>query len=702
MSKMKILTLCDAPTLSSGFARVAANLLRRWHSEAEIDCWGVGFVGWGYRRAPFVDTMYPAGPDWATQAKLELFLAQLRAGAYTHLWMMEDTFLLAQGDFPRRLREVCAAKRIHSTLYFPVDAALDPSWTDIIAAVDCAVAYTAYGKQEAEAKGRLRGHGFNCEVLPHGVDTTVYQPQPDRARLRQAGGLWDQDWVKPDDFLMLNVNANQRRKDVVRSLEVLVAVRKLGVPAKLLMHKPDESGEGLSLTAAAEQLGLEALAHWAHSDPLFRRGNALLTEVDLVRFYNVADLYLTTTLGEGWGLGITEALGCGCPVALPLHTACAELHDKLVVTGRVVGLPLEPHGVVCDWDNSRVRRRVDVDGAAKVIADYYHNGAWKERPELPALVEQWLSWDRVAAKMLRLMKRRAVTVQSPPLYLEYGGGLGDVLSQLFYRGSYDLLKDLRPEQRAKVAIISHNPFVPELFAWHPKRSQIEVVDCGYWQGQEADAANRKRLGLPPPGALGRLPADRPTPKDLEFYPSPEDQKILSEVLPGGQVVVLAPAAGLPDRNIPPDLAREVIRRLTAVGYRLVLTGRRYDRHGREEMASDGLPWPVVDLVDKLSVPGTCALVQASAGLVTCHSALNLLAWHLRKPQLLLYPRSAWERHMRKPDQWAFGIAYPETVHAAFEDCRVGGVEWLVERFAKILGSAPLSGAVPTAGGASGR
>jgi len=118
----------------------------------------------------------------------------------------------------------------------------------------------------------------------------------------------------------------------------------------------------------------------------------------------------------------------------------------------------------------------------------------------------------------------------------------------------------------------------------------------------------------------------------------------------------------------------------------VITGRSYDRHGRSELRK----WPqaegdIIDVVDRLSVPGTCALVQASAGLVTCHSALNLLGWHLRKPQLLLYPRSAWERHIRVPDQWAFGIGYPETVHAAFEDC----TEWpqiasLVDRFEAVL------------------
>ena len=405
---MRLLALCDAPHLSTGFARVAANLLRRWSSEAEIDCWGVGFVGWGYRRAPYVSTMFPAGNDWHSQGKLELFLAQLKTGGYTHLWMMQDHFLLSQGEFPKAVRAICQAAGIHSTLYFPVDGCMEPAWTDILAAVDLPIAYTACGKAEAEAKGKVRGHRIECEVLPHGVETGIYYPEAERGKLRQT--LWQQDWVGPEDFLMINVNANQRRKDPGRSLEVLAAVRALGVPAKLLMHMPETSDQSLSLLAVGAQLGLVPLQDWGHSGQAFVNGHSLLGEKELAHFYNAADLYLTTSLGEGWGLGITEAVACGCAAAVPMHTACEELRARLnpMMGGmpRVIGLPLERHGVMCDWDNSRVRYRVDVDLAARVIADYYASGGWRERPELTPVAEQWLSWDRVASKMMRHMKSR--------------------------------------------------------------------------------------------------------------------------------------------------------------------------------------------------------------------------------------------------------------------------------------------------------
>jgi glycosyltransferase involved in cell wall biosynthesis len=39
----------------------------------------------------------------------------------------------------------------------------------------------------------------------------------------------------------------------------------------------------------------------------------------------MADLLITTTTGEGWGLSITEAMASKLPVVAPNHTACREI-----------------------------------------------------------------------------------------------------------------------------------------------------------------------------------------------------------------------------------------------------------------------------------------------------------------------------------------------------------------------------------------
>ena len=456
---MKLLCLCDSLTLTSGFSRVATNLIRRWaKAGAEIDVWGIAFQGWGYKEHPYVKTFFPAGTGqqgdhWASAEHLSLFLAQLQVGGYTHVWILQDTFQLVNFNFPAALRRICTEKAIKSMLYFPVDAPLDPEWTDIIAAVDVAVAFTKYGADEAGIKLALRlaelyeqsgkrkaesgnqdgdseivnrqseilnglNYDIKIQVLPHGVDTDVYKPLPGRAELRRT--FWQTEFAGPDDFLMLNVNVNQRRKDVGRSLEVLKAVRELGVPAKLLMHMSCISDDGLHLEKIGRQLGLECNVHWSHHDHLFVRGQGKFKEADMNQLYNIADLYLTTSLGEGWGLGITEALAAGVSVAVPDHTSCREIADGLaqggMATKRVV-LPVEENFVMQGLDNSRCRKRVDVVAAAYAIKSYYDAGSWRyaDWRKLTPEVEEWLCWDRIAREMRKLFgkadsgKRKAET-----------------------------------------------------------------------------------------------------------------------------------------------------------------------------------------------------------------------------------------------------------------------------------------------------
>jgi glycosyltransferase involved in cell wall biosynthesis len=433
---MKILCLCDSPTLNSGFARVAQNLFKRWaRAGATIDVWGIAFMGWGYKDCPYVNQFFPAGRggEWCQPDPLRVFLRQLQQGGYTHVWIMQDTFLLAQWDFPKALKDVCKSKGIRSMLYFPVDAPLKPEWTDIIAAVDCAVAYTEYGATEARRKSEVRGQqllaaGPTTElrppisdlcVLPHGVDTTIYRPISDRAAEREK--FWQpvngKLWVQPDDFLMVNLNSHQRRKDVSRSLEILAELKKLGVPAKLILHMSAISDQDVNLEVVGEQLGLKVFEDWGHHSQLFHLGQGSLPELptaeqpsSLLQLYNVCDLYLTTTLGEGWGLGITEALACGTPVAMPEHTACAEIGAKLVELGMIdsrVLLPCEPGGMVQELDNSRLRPRVSVPLAARAIKTYYESGLWQQRSGLTQGVRDWLNWDRIAREMLKLLKGKS-------------------------------------------------------------------------------------------------------------------------------------------------------------------------------------------------------------------------------------------------------------------------------------------------------
>jgi hypothetical protein len=247
------------------------------------------------------------------------------------------------------------------------------------------------------------------------------------------------------------------------------------------------------------------------------------------------------------------------------------------------------------------------------------------------------------------------------------GGLGDCFLDYYGTGSYEIIEHLAPGQRARIVIFSSNPFVHELFAWHPKRAQLDILIAKAWRHSGDDPRAAKELGIhyrpanPSPAAQSvHIPAA------IRFYPSPSDLDFLSRITHhASRLVLISASAGAPERNLPVPILESVISNLKSSGYHPIMVGRSYDRDGRLEIPA--LP-DCLDAIDKLSVPGTAWLLQHAAGLVTCHSSMNLLGWFLRKPQLLLYPEEVHRQHIQRgANKWAFGIGYPETIHGRFSE-----------------------------------
>ena len=417
---MRVLALCDSPavrpgTAPTGFARVARNLFTHWSAAgATIDICAIGYEGWGYRDVPW--TLFPAGSrDWNTAARLNTFLQILSSGRYTHVFMLMDADALCVGEgersFPRQLRACCKKHGVKSVLYFPVDARQEFQWMEIIKAVDVAVTFTEFGKREILET--LAQSLFPLHVLPHGLDAHFTPPASAEQKLVERKQIVLEDgkpFATEKDFLLLNVNKNEWRKDVLRSLEILKGLVERGVPAKMIFRMAATSvTNGIHLPRAAAQLGLEDGVHYVQLDAV--------PEQHLPKLYQACDLYLTTTLGEGWGLGITEALGCGLPVAMPMHTSCGEIGEKILMQGspysnQVVWLENEK-GFVCGHD-TRLRQRVDLAEAVKDLEDFWHvrhgasgdpgrTSAWPQPFHLTPEIRDWLSWERVAKEFLKLM-----------------------------------------------------------------------------------------------------------------------------------------------------------------------------------------------------------------------------------------------------------------------------------------------------------
>lgn len=249
-------------------------------------------------------------------------------------------------------------------------------------------------------------------------------------------------------------------------------------------------------------------------------------------------------------------------------------------------------------------------------------------------------------------------------HLEYSGGLGDVLWELYRNDSFNSLNNLKPDERARVVLICTNPHAAELFTHHPKANQIDVTVFSDWLDNDQNL--RKLNNLPDQNGIDQLPYVRPESVLIKFTPSSEDITQF-EMIGDEPFVLISATAGTPERNIPKEILKQIVSSLVEKNIKPIFVGRNYYRLcDRKELESiEEFGCGTINMIDRLTVPGTCFLLNHSLGLVTGHTALLMLAWRLRKPVLCLYPKSVVERHFRKPDRWSSGIDNGYTIHGLF-------------------------------------
>lgn len=427
----KLIVFCDSPLNQSGFARVAQNLLSRWQASGffeQIWVWGIGYQGFPHK-LPYqiCPAATIASPQWSSAENLQRFMYFLStenvggtAGGFSHVWLMHDTWNFS--PLAEALQEQCDHSGQKTFLYFPVDAPLEPEWTDIIAAVDHPVAYCDYGRKEAEkALVQSKKKRFKTiqklAVIPHGVDTSIYRP------IEESDGLSIEDLrhkmfggrVQKSDLLICVVSQLQKRKGHHLALQVLKELRAISpeLNAKMYLHmSATEPREGLDLERMIRGLGLSLNQEVFLSAPdMFHKGHALRTEKELNIIYNVSDVLLTTSYGEGWGLTVTEAMAAGLPVVAPNHTSLADILGATLPDDEQRGMLFNTEGFeVLPFDNSRVRPRPDPGAAAMAISiGAVHSRCTDSFEGYRRRALDWvrgdqLSWDVIAQQWLEIFE----------------------------------------------------------------------------------------------------------------------------------------------------------------------------------------------------------------------------------------------------------------------------------------------------------
>src|SRR6185295_13381970 len=158
-----------------------------------------------------------------------------------------------------------------------------------------AIAYTNFGKKELT----LGGYTGRCDVIPHGVDTEMYHPEPLIDVRRRLKFRHNPDLEKL--FIVGNVNRNMYRKKLDLTIQYFTQWWvNAGSPgnAYLYLHCANKD-EGWNVIDLARYYGIET--QLIITNPNMTVTNCMV-EAEMRMMYSMFSVQMSTTLGEGWGL----------------------------------------------------------------------------------------------------------------------------------------------------------------------------------------------------------------------------------------------------------------------------------------------------------------------------------------------------------------------------------------------------------------
>lgn len=379
--KIKVLAYCDSPTCATGFGTVSRNIFEGLYRTGryDIDIFGINYWGDPHN---FPYRIWPTGtnPDRDPYGRKKI-CNMAHNMEFDIFFFLQDTFIM---DFlPELIPHIRneKGKKFKSICYYPVDGIPKEQWIRNVNFVDHIVAYTEFGKKESLD---IFSECKEPHVIPHGVNTTDFFPMPDQDRLG-----FRKQYFGPhaEKFIFMNLNRNQQRKDIPRTIHAFKEFKK-SVPDSILYLHMAQKDQGWNLPEVCKSYGLSV-----REDVLFPENfgpNQGYPRQVVNMLYNACDCVISTALGEGWGLSWIEAMATKTPVIMPNNTALTEniTEDKgyLVRSGTNDGL-----FTVLPNDNEIVRPVVDTDHLIETML-HVHND-YIGAMEKAETAYQWVSTD---------------------------------------------------------------------------------------------------------------------------------------------------------------------------------------------------------------------------------------------------------------------------------------------------------------------
>lgn len=204
----------------------------------------------------------------------------------------------------------------------------------------------------------------NPFIVYHGIDTEKYCPLPLSDPSRHPASS-----VKSILMLSWLETHNIERKCVAKSVQAICRLFSLGYPLRLQIAGRPGPGYEKFIEFLGSQPGSECVELLGH-----------VTEGHKIELMRTADIFLSPTLYEGFGIAIAEALACGAAVITSNHGATYEVAgdsalycDPLSVQSilEAVKILLEDEGLLADLSlsgPSRIQRKFSYPNHSSSLA----------------------------------------------------------------------------------------------------------------------------------------------------------------------------------------------------------------------------------------------------------------------------------------------------------------------------------------------
>lgn len=409
--KLRVLFWADSPICATGFATVSRNILRYLNETGkyEFTVIGINHDGSPYDTRKYPYAIHPAiapladDPKYKNPYGYQKFIDFAMRGNFDLVFVLNDTFLIskvmpglvdARNGLPKE-------RKFPIIYYFPIDGVPRREWIELsVYKVDFPVTYTEFAKRECE---KITGPCGKLDIIRHGVDKEVFHPVED------LSGFKERFFGKhKDKFIVLNVNRNQPRKDLHRTLSSF-SIFHDKYPETFLFMLCQLDDVGGNLIEIGENYGLRWNEDWS-GPPIGAYGASQGYPVETLNMvYSSVQLVVSTTTGEGWGLSSVEAMACKTPVLFPRNTSLVEIIGENEERGYLCksGADLDHLACFGKFDNNVLRSLTDVnDMASKMEYVYSHRAEAEEKAE--RAYREVVEWKDVAKEWIGVFEKAEV------------------------------------------------------------------------------------------------------------------------------------------------------------------------------------------------------------------------------------------------------------------------------------------------------